>query len=171
MKFIIVPIIAFSFLLLSFTTHDLEKKDILDGELTLLIPKDFKYIKKEDYIPIYEGDPKVDVYYCNEDRTVEISFLKLSKSLDDFSIFKKFSETAILMGASKTYYNDTISINSAKVYLTEFESTFNDKKTYSKIFFINLKNVTVMGNISCNIEMKEQWSSDITRIFESIELK
>ena len=171
MKFIIIPIVAFSFLLLSFATHTLEKKDILDGELTLLIPKDFKHTKKEDYIPSYEGDPKPDEYYSNEDRTVEISFLKLSKKSEDFSIFKKFSETAILMGASKTYYNDTISVNSAKVYLTEFESTFNDKKTYSKIFFINLKNVTVMGNISCNVELKDQWLPDINRIFESIELK
>lgn len=170
MKLVTIPVIAFSILLLSFTTHDLEKKDILDGELTLLIPKDFKQIKKEDYIPSYSGDLKPDAYFSNETRTVEISLLKLPKKAEDISEFKRISEAAFLARASKTYFNDTISVNSTKLHLTEFESIFEGKETYAKIFFVNLKSVTVIGKISCDIDLKEKWFSDISRIFNSIKL-
>ena len=170
MKMKIILIILTGVLGLSLTSYELERKDVLNGELSMLIPKDFIHISKENYIPEYDGAPKPDDYYCNADTTIEISFLKTPKHSNDLNWCKGFSKMAFLMLASKTYFNDTLTNNGIKMHLTEFESTFKGKKTYSKVFFINMENYTVIGNISCDIELKKQWIPYATKIFKSIKL-
>ncbi|NQY08627.1 MAG: hypothetical protein HRT71_03830 [Flavobacteriales bacterium] len=168
MKTVNILIIILGILAISFVSEELVRKDVLDGDMSMLIPKDFIHIKKEEYIPSYSGEPKPDDYYCNNDTTIEISFMSLPKRSDDLNWCKAFSESAFLIRASNTYFNDTLTINSTKVHLTEFESTFKGKETYSKMFFINLKTTTVIGNISCDLKLKEEWMPKAALIFESI---
>jgi len=152
------------------TNYELDRRDVLNGKLSMLIPEDFILVTREDYPPAKRAKIRYNSLYTNSDTTVSISFMEIPKRSNNLDWCKPFTQTAFLMRASKTYFNDTISINGNKMHLAEFESTFSGKKTYMKMFYINLESTTVIGNISCHLVHKEQWISSAVKVFQSIRI-
>lgn len=136
----------------------------------MLIPADFINIPQEEYQPAYKGDPKPNDYYCNSDTTIEIGFLKMPKKSEDLKWCKDFVQMAFLMRATKTCFNDSITVNDVNIYVAEFENTFKGKETYNKMFFLNLENETVFANMNCTLEQKDQWSPVTKQILNSISI-
>ncbi|WP_299256181.1 hypothetical protein [uncultured Aquimarina sp.] len=124
MKIKYILILIISLISLSLTELELERKEILNGDLTMLIPKDFIRVSKEDYIPEYAGVPKPDDYFKNKEKSIEISFMRIPKQSENLQWCKTFSQSAFRGNDSKFYFNDTISINNIKMHLTEFDATF-----------------------------------------------
>ena len=153
------------------TEYDLERKTVVDNELSILIPKRFKHIRKENYIPSYEGEPKPEDYFTNDDKTIQIGFLKHPKQSDDLSWVKQFMSSSFIGNDPTFYFNEIITVNDMKIHLAEFDGTFEGKKQFLKMFIINGKSSILIGNISCDIELKEKWETTADKILRSIELK
>jgi hypothetical protein len=132
-------------LLFSFIA-DLEYRDVLDGDLKMLIPGNFIHVPKGAYKLEYPGDKSPDDFYCNKDTSESIGFLKIPVPVGNFDWCRQMMQEAILSNASKTYFNDITTINGNKVYLVTFEGMDAGKLKYGQLFVISVKNTAIMGN-------------------------
>jgi hypothetical protein len=155
-------------LLFSFVA-DLEYRDVLGGDLKILVPKDFIHVPKEAYKLAYDGDRAPDDFYCNQDTSESIGFVKFPKPVTDFSWGKQMAE-AILHDATKVYYNDTTTINGHKGYLISFEGMDAGKPKYAQFFLISTQSSTILGGISCSIKLKDSWMPVSEKILRSIKV-
>lgn len=170
MKFKFFFLFVSCILVLSFASFPLERKNVVNGALSMLVPKEFKQITKSEYQSSYAGDPKPEDYYSNENKSIEISFLKVPKQSDDLLWCKQFVNGAFMGSEATFYFNDIVRLDSTNVHLAKFDATFKGKKQYCTMFFINLEEYSLIGNLSCEIEFKEQWNETANEIFESIKI-
>ncbi len=168
-RFRIIAIIIISAIALSFTI-DLEYRNMIDGKLKILIPKNFIHVPKGSYKLHYEGEPAPDDFYCNKDTSESVSFLKSPQYLPDVSSCRQFSSLLQLNPTFKVHFNDTITVNGNKMYLIDMEAMDVGKLRYGKMFFINIKDATYIGEISCNVALKKTWLPVSDRILKSIKV-
>jgi hypothetical protein len=162
-------IITLSIFIFSFGS-DLAYRDVLAGQLKMLIPTDFIRVPKESYKPHYEDDKIPDDYYCNSDTSVYVGFVKLPWKANDMSQAKQAMQMATLDSANKIHFNDTLTVNGNKLYLLDMDGMDEGKRKFLKMFFINTKESSVMGIITCNIALKKTWSPMMEQMFKSIKI-
>ena len=170
MKTPLILILSIFLSVISSTGYELERKTIADGEVSLLIPKEFSYASKAEYVPKVAGDPKPDDYFSNEDRSIEIGFMKIPKQKADLSWAKDFMTATFRGNETSFYFNDIITNGDTEIHLAEFDGVFEGKKQHSKTVIFNGKNSTIIGNISCYIELREDWNATAEEIVRSIQL-
>jgi hypothetical protein len=130
---------------------ELAYRDVVDGNLKILIPKDFMHVDKQSYKLSYQGDKAPDDFYCNKDTSESIGFLKTKPSANNFDWCKQMVQELILNTETKIYFNDTTSINGNKVYVVAFDGMDKGKLKYMKMFFLNIGGHGILGIISCNL--------------------
>jgi len=166
----LIIVLALAIVSISFVAADLEYKDVLGGDMKMLIPNNFIHITKEAYKLHYDGDIAPDDYYCNKDTSESIGLLSMPKKTNDFVWCRNMVNMAFLSQASKTYFNDTTTINGNKAYVAVFEGTDVGKLKYMTMFFINVKEKVVMGGITCDIKLEHEWMPTSEKILKSIKL-
>jgi len=151
---------------------DLAYRDVMGGQLKMLIPADFINVPKGGYKQHYAGEPTPDDFYCNKDTSEYVALIKLPIRLDDLGHAKQqIGQMALMDTSNKVYFNDTTTINGNKIYLLDLDGTALGKRSALKTFIVNTRNGgSLMGVISCDIALKKAWWPVTDQMLRSIKL-
>jgi hypothetical protein len=157
---------AFAALSMLFIGDNLAYRDAENGKVKILVPAGFVHLTKPN-IPKKNGEDPPDDYFFNKDTTEEILFLAFPQYSQDLNSVRPMMN-GVMKTAKKAYFNDTTTVNGIKMYVAEYDLTEKGKTKYVRAFFFNAGKTTLLGGISCNIALKNQWKPISEKIFKSL---
>jgi len=148
---------------------NLEYRSAGGGAIRVLVPKDFLYCSKNNYVP-KPGEVAPDDYFFCSDTSKEIEFYKTPVFAKDLISLKPLFAESLKQEATKVYFNDTLTVNGIKMYVAECDKIDGGKMKHIKFFEFNVRDSTYSGGIGCSIKLKDQWMATGEKIFRSIKI-
>ncbi|SNS56539.1 hypothetical protein SAMN05446037_101325 [Anaerovirgula multivorans] len=161
------------FVVVKYKKLDIEEKELLDGAITMLMPKEFQIMEEELAEIKYPGEDKPDYIYTNEDTTVNITFtIEDSGEIDNEEIEEVKDILAKQMQrlhpASKIEDSQTIQTGEKNISFFSYDLPLIDGDIYNLMFFMELKGQLLMGTFNCSIYQKKQYKPIIQQILMTI---
>lgn len=162
------------FPVLLFAQNDLEKKNLLDNKLEMLVPKSFHIMTEEEY-KIKYPNPKRKASLILTDKLLEVNFvidhLKQYDLLDDeVEEFKNMQLSAIQKShpESKLLANGVKTVNGKKVGFFKVITQASDQKIFNYFIFTSLENKVLLMTFNCIESLQPSWEKTIETVINSI---
>ncbi len=154
---------------------ELEKKNILEGKVEILVPKHFGIMPEEMLLLKYPSANRPTLVYSDEDGTVNIAFnLTASKaSQQQLESYKKVFISTFKSSFPNAEWegNGIKEINGRKVGYLEVVTQAIDTKIYNLLFFTDLDGRLLICTFNCTVENRAEWDEPGKRIFNSLTIK
>ncbi|MHC1748108.1 MAG: hypothetical protein AB9856_06945 [Cellulosilyticaceae bacterium] len=152
-----------------------EERVLLDGEISMCIPKDFEMMEEDLAEMKYPGEDKPDYIYTNEDTTVNLTF-----SIDDdgeISDEEVVEVRDILAKEMKRIYPattiedmETIEANHKSISYFAFEVPLIDGNVYNFMFFMEVNDALLLGNFNCSVYEKKEWKIILKQMLTTLKV-
>jgi hypothetical protein len=139
------------------------------GKIKFLVPVDFQYYSKAQYVPQYKGDGTPDDYFFSKGRSEEIAVIQLSASAGNLTDLRPMMTGVAQMG-TKTYFNDTTTVNGIKMYVLEVDGKDGEILKHIKYFALNADGATYLCSLACLINLTGQWKPTAEKIIRSVKI-
>ena len=166
-----------SAILLSFTFQaiELEKKQILNDKVEILLPKSFGIMPEEMLKIKYPSANRPTLVYSDEDGTVNIAFNHITSRASQKEI-EKYKD--VFVSTFKSSYPTAVwgekgvkEINGRKVGFLEVTTPAIDTKIYNLLFFTDLDGKLLICTFNCTSKKKSAWVESAKKIFNSLTVK
>jgi hypothetical protein len=166
----------FSIALLSATVFniELETKTLLNGKISLKIPKTFEIMSEEMLKLKYPSQRRPTLVYTNESGEINVALnLTESKASQNIiSIYKdKFVETFKNSYPSADWKNKDVKvINGRKVGYLELITPAIDTEIYNLMFFTDVDGKLLICSFNCTKKNIPEWTSFAKEIMNSLKV-
>ena len=153
----------------------LSSRNVLDGKLELLLPKEFDLMSKELLEVKYPDVNRPTVVYSNGDGTVSIainhtanaiSYKELPQVLPAFE--QQFNS---IFPDIKWHKKELTKINKQDFIILQFETPAADMEIYNSMAITSLDGRMLMVSFNCPADALSQWKSRAAEIVGSIKVK
>ncbi|AFS78483.1 hypothetical protein Curi_c14730 [Gottschalkia acidurici 9a] len=153
----------------------LEKKEIIDNKIEVLIPQTFEIMSDETAKMKYPSEARPTIIYTNESGTTNVAFnyTENEATNDQINEVKDSIKSSFKqLYPSATWYDEKVeNINGKNVAVLELLTPAIDTKIYNLIFLFELDGRLVMGTFNCIEEEKEEYEPIAKSIVKSIVVK
>lgn len=150
----------------------MNRKNVLNGMLSVLIPDDFTLMTNEEKQLKYPGQNAPQEVWANKDRDINISFSNTNQPLPESELEMYIKQVAegvkANISGSRWYGANTSTFNGLKVGVIEFESPAQDGNIYNLMCFTCIKGKLIMYSFNCLAKDKEKLFSISKQIVESV---
>lgn len=149
-----------------------EKKQLFDGKLTMILPKDFQSVDPEK---LYKPETKPDLLLVNDGGSIQITLTHLSKKAvnDEQVTAHKNTVQRILqeMNPSLQWLEGGVKIIHEKsLFFFEFITPMLGAEVYNLTFFIRLNQRIFTGSFVCGDPEIKGWKRIFYQILDSLEI-
>lgn len=160
------------FVIVKYKKLEIEERELLDGQISMLMPKEFKIMEEELAEIKYPGEDKPDYIYTNEDTTVNLTFSIEEGEIDNEEIeeVKNILEKQMerLHPASKIEDSETIKVEEKNISHFSFDVPLIDGEVYNFMFFMELRGQLLMGTFNSNVYNKKEWKPLVKQMLKTI---
>lgn len=155
---------------------ELEKRELFDKKVEILIPKEFKIMSAEmlDFkYPNRVNRPKL--VFTNEDGTVNVALNMLANSATQANVtaykdaiknsYRKAFPTAAWQG------DGVVNINNRKVGYLKLITQAVDQKVYNYLFLTDVDGKIMVGTFNCTEKLMPEWEPIAQKIVSSLIVK
>jgi hypothetical protein len=96
--------------------------------------------------------------------------LKFATNESNLNDFRPMMTGVSQIPGTKTYFNDTTTVNGIKMYVFEADGKDGDIPKHIKTFIFNADGATYMGGTACLISLKDQWRPVSEKIIRAIKI-
>jgi hypothetical protein len=150
----------------------MNRKNILNGMLSVLIPEDFTLMTNEEKQLKYPGQNAPQEVWANKDRDINISFSNTNQPLPESELDVYINQVAEgvrkNMSGSRWYGMNTKTFNGLRAGVLEFESPVQDGNIYNLMCFACVKGKLIVYSFNCLAKDKEKLSRIGKQIIESV---
>lgn len=150
----------------------LEEKEIYDGKIKIILPKDFEIMSDDLVASKYSFDDRPDYVYTSEDTTVNFNFSLEEGEISNDEIeeirdiiLKEFKR---IYPASKMENIEMLENEEKKIGTFSFTVPVLDGDLFNRIYFIPLEIGLLILTFSCDIFQKKEWASILNEIILTI---
>ena len=159
----------------TFQTIELEKREILNDKVEILLPKNFG-IMPDDMLQLkYPSANRPALVYSDEDGTVNIAFNHTANKASQKEI-EKYKD--VFVSTFKSSYPTAVwgekgvkEINGRKVGFLEVTTPAIDTKIYNLLFFTDVEGKLLICTFNCTSKKKSAWVESAKKIFNSFTIK
>lgn len=158
-----------------FSQSKLERKAVLDGKISLLIPESLELMSKEAMAGRFPPGRVPTLAFCDEGENVFLS-VNLTVSPADNSVIPSYlgNFKPMFKGIYPTadWLEDGVkNINGKQVGFMEFTAPDAVGDVYTYFFFTDCDNKLLICTFNCPIEESEEWSTIAEEIINSLIVK
>ena len=151
-----------------------QKRTVLDGRLSVLMPETFVIMPLELAEKKYPAIQRPDEIYTNSETTVNFCVsLKNDKATnEDIPRAKDVIQQAVMRmhSGSKVINSETIEVSDLNIAYFDFASAALDADIYNMMFFLSIDNRIVVGSFNCLWQNMDMWKPVVEQMFETVEL-
>jgi len=153
----------------------LTKKTVLEKQVTLKIPTDFKKLAVEEINQKYERGRRPTIVFVNNKGdvtiTLELKSTQISQeSLPRYQANYGFMFNKYVLDKTKAS-NDLITINNHVVGFLKLKMPTRTGVLYTLMFYTNIGNQMLTGSFSCPINEQQKWKNTADEILMSLVVK
>jgi len=175
LKIIGFIILSILFVSASNTSIELETKSLLNDQIELKIPKDFKIMSEEMIKLKYPPEKPPTLVYTDERGEINVAFnLTTSKAEQGLLLSYKdyFIKAMKDRYPSAKWKSDGIAeINGRKVAYLEMITPGIDTKIYNLMFFTDVDGKLLLCTFNCTQSSMKEWSAAAKEIMYSLKVK
>jgi hypothetical protein len=159
----------------TFQNIELEKKQILNDKVEILLPKNFG-IMPEDMLKLkYPSTNRPTLVYSDEDGAVNIAFNYTTNRASQQQI-ENYKD--VFVSTFESSYPTAVwgekgikEINGRKVGILEVTTPAIDTKIYNLLFFTDLEGKLLICTFNCTSNKKSLWLESAKKILNSLTIK
>lgn len=159
----------------TFQNIKLEKKQVLNDKVEILLPKNFGIMSEEMLQLKYPSANRPTLVYSDEDGTVNIAFNHTTSRASQKEI-EKYKD--VFVSTFKSSYPTAVwgekgvkEINGRKVGFLEVTTPAIDTKIYNLLFFTDMEGKLLICTFNCTSKKKSAWAESAKKIFGSLIVK
>ena len=150
-----------------------ERRNVLEGRLSVLMPEAFVIMPLELAEKKYPAIQRPDEIYTNNETTVNFCVsLKNDKATnEDIPRAKEIIKQAVMRmnAGSQVINSETIDVSGINISYFDFCSAALDADIYNMMFFLSIDNRIVVGSFNCPWVNMDVWKPVIEQMFETME--
>lgn len=153
----------------------LEPRTLLNGKVTLLLPKEFKPMSEEMLKVKYPSERRPTLVFSNERGSVNLALNHTRNSLpaDRLAAFHKGMETTFkrLYPSAKWFRSERVNLNGREFFVMEFRTPAIDTEVRNLMAGTSLDGRLLLFSFNVTKELEKEWLNAGTRMIESIKVK
>jgi len=173
MKTVIETIVLLLFPFLLYAQNDLDKRNLLENKIEMLVPISFQKMTDAEY-KIKYPNPKRKASLILTDKEMEVNLVidhmqQYPLSTDQIEEFKNMQLVAIQKShpESKLLGNAMKDINGKKFGYFKVMTQAIDQKIFNYFVFTNLDEKILLMSFNCVEKLMPKWEKSIDKMFES----
>lgn len=151
-----------------------ERKHVLDGRISVLMPEAFVIMPKELAEIKYPSIQRPDEIYTNNEATINFSVsLKNDKAANEDIPHVRDTIQQVMMRmypASNIIDSETVEVSNINISYFDLNTPAIDMEIYNMMFFLSIENRIVVGSFNCPWENMDVWKPMITQMLGSFEM-
>lgn len=163
---------AHGYVVVKYEKMELEEKVLMDGKLSMLLPKKFG-ASEEEFFPEVAPEPVSPGWiYCNEEEDVTITFdFEEGEVMPDGleGIRDEFADLMIrLYPASEIKERETIGEGTEKITRFSLIIPMPEEDCYHTKFFRAMPGGLLIGTFECSVYEKKQWGQILVQLLGTL---
>lgn len=151
-----------------------ERRTILGGRLSVLMPEPFVIMPLELAEKKYPAIQRPEEIYTNNETTVNfcVSLKNDNATNEDIPRAKDMIQHAVMRmhSGSKVINSETIEVSGINISYFDFCSAALDADIYNMMFFLSVDNRIVVGSFNCPWQNMDVWKPVIEQMLGTVEM-